>query len=490
MANVDIIVRMIDQTGVASNKTVSNLKNMAGQLAGYTAIATAVAAAISIASKETAKYNAEVRDLSLITGQGAEESSKFLQVLDDFELTAADATSAARFLKEKGLSPTIETLGLLADEYKKIEDPAQRMIFLQENLGRGGAKWANILSQESDALVEAANSANKYLIKTDEQIRKSEIARLALDELGDSVDGYKNKVGDTVNEIIVLNQAMTRANEIVVENGGVIGLNTQNTQEWKDALAQAKEEQLAAADASLALGDSIAETEARIKAEEEALKELSKINAEFLDSVGEITDRNKDYQQSLDEVAQKYRDGQLTTEEYQAAIANLAAEQELASRRMILSMLEQELALDGLTAKETDALLQLGAKWGIYSETAITEARRARDEVNALLAGIQDEDVNINVNTNYSSAATNLAMSQGSVGHASGGGASGLTWVGENGRELVNLPPGSQVYSNGQSERMAGGNDAVVAAIQGIQFPTAAQIGKAVAMAAMQQGNG
>lgn len=473
MATVDIIVRMIDQTGVASNKTVGNLKNMASSLAGYAAIAATVATAISIASKETAKYNAEIRDLSLITGQGAEASSRFLQVLDDFELTAADATAAARFLKEKGLSPTIETLALLADEFKKIEDPAQRMVFLQENLGRGGAKWANVLSQESDALLKAANSANKYLIKTDEQIRKSEIARLALDNLSDTWAGYKNAVGDATNELIVGMQASDRAYKILAEQGVQINSHTASTQAYKDALVQAKEEQLATAKASLALGDSMAEAAEKVKAEEEALRELSKANQEFLSSVEDITDRNKDYQKSLDEVNQKYANGELSAGEYQTAINNLAAEQELASHRMILSMLEQELAADNLTAKETDALLELGAKWGIYSDTAIAEARAARDQVNALLAGIKDKTVRVYVQqlggySEGSSGYNNIAH----PGRASGGGGSGMTWVGENGRELVNLPPGSQVYSNGQSERMSGGQyfNKIASAIEANKF--------------------
>jgi len=458
MANVDIIVRMIDQTGVASNKAVSNLKNMAGQLAGYAAIATTVATVISNASKETAKYNAEIRDLSLITGQGAEASSKFLQVLDDFELTAADATSAARFLKEKGMAPTIETLALLADEFKKIEDPAQRMVFLQENLGRGGAKWANILSQESDALLEAANSANKYLIKTDEQIKKSEIARLAVDDLSDSVQGYKNLIGDTVNEIIVENQAMVRANEILKEQGVAFSFNKENTQEYKDALAQAKQEQMAAAESSLALGDSMAEAAQKVKEEEEALKSLSKANAEFLSMVEGITERNRDYQQSIADINQRYADGEISIDERQSSLDALAAKQEEASHRMILAMLEQELSLDGHTAKETDALLALGTKWGIYSDTAIAEAQAARDQVNALLAGIQDKEVKVRVQTEYSGG--NLATSSNMSGsqvhaRASGGGASGMTWVGENGRELVDLPPGSHVYNNSQSEKMA-----------------------------------
>lgn len=45
----------------------------------------------------------------------------------------------------------------------------------------------------------------------------------------------------------------------------------------------------------------------------------------------------------------------------------------------------------------------------------------------------------------------------GIVGAASGGARSGLTMVGEHGRELVKLPAGSQVYPNEATERMLGG---------------------------------
>jgi hypothetical protein len=45
----------------------------------------------------------------------------------------------------------------------------------------------------------------------------------------------------------------------------------------------------------------------------------------------------------------------------------------------------------------------------------------------------------------------------GIVGAAGGGPRSNMTWVGENGPELVNLSPGSTVYSAGDSKRMAAG---------------------------------
>jgi hypothetical protein len=46
------------------------------------------------------------------------------------------------------------------------------------------------------------------------------------------------------------------------------------------------------------------------------------------------------------------------------------------------------------------------------------------------------------------------ALAGGIIGAASGGIRSNLTLVGEHGRELVSLPPGSMVHSNPDSERM------------------------------------
>ena len=50
---------------------------------------------------------------------------------------------------------------------------------------------------------------------------------------------------------------------------------------------------------------------------------------------------------------------------------------------------------------------------------------------------------------------------------SSGGPASGLTVVGENGPELLNLPGGSHVYSNGQSKNMVGGGNNIHVHVNG-----------------------
>jgi len=207
-------------------------------------------------------------------------------VLDDYELGAEDAITASKALKEKGLVPTIETLAMLSDQYKKIQDPAEKMKFIQDNLGRGGAKWVNVLNQESGALLEATNSINKYLIKTDEQIKKSEIARLQVDELKDSWEGFKNAIGDATNEVIFNNEAQSRAYAILEEQGIAFGSTTYFTQAYKDALKQAKAELLSTAEASIEYTESL-------EAQQAELEAVSKANKELIDAKNSHSERIK-----------------------------------------------------------------------------------------------------------------------------------------------------------------------------------------------------
>lgn len=261
-------------------------------------LAVAVVQTVQEAIKVTDAYNESIRDLSLVSGESAENTSRFIQVLDDFGLTADDAMTAAKALKEKGLSPNIDTLAALADEFKKIKDPAERMAFVQENLGKGGAKWVAVLNQESDALRKTAASVDSYLVKSDEQIKKAEIARLAIDNLSDSWAAFQNRIGDTKNELIFANEASNRAYEILKKQGVEINGATNRTQEYRDALEQAKEELLASGEASIEYTENL-EEQAR------QLEEVSKANRALVDGAIEITSRNKDFAESQQEILQK-----------------------------------------------------------------------------------------------------------------------------------------------------------------------------------------
>ncbi len=84
-----------------------------------------------------------------------------------------------------------------------------------------------------------------------------------------------------------------------------------------------------------------------------------------------------------------------------------------------------------------------------------------RNLVTGLVNGIRSVMPNLRSATNLVGAIAGgiggLFAHGGIIGAASGGARSGLTMVGEHGRELVKLPAGSQVYGNEATERMLGG---------------------------------
>lgn len=154
--------------------------------------------------------------------------------------------------------------------------------------------------------------------------------------------------------------------------------------------------------------NTIAQTEnaAAVQLTEAQVKELTKTNQAYLSSVGSLTNEI----QKFSEKSISLRDEQdnllakkqaLITQGYapesqalqdinnkladnEAAQRKNADEAELAGRRRILSMLEQQLAIDGLDARETEYLLSKGLEWGIYSQDAVDAMRKAQAEVAAL----------------------------------------------------------------------------------------------------------
>lgn len=106
-------------------------------------------------------------------------------------------------------------------------------------------------------------------------------------------------------------------------------------------------------------------------------------------------------------------------------------------------------------------------------DSAAHKAAKFKSDVNKQLNGIHDVDINVRLKVwgmNTMNAALDVVHALGKFGAAhkgkatggvigmaaSGGARSGLTWVGENGPELIDAAPGSQVYSNSDSMRMAG----------------------------------
>jgi hypothetical protein len=96
-----------------------------------------------------------------------------------------------------------------------------------------------------------------------------------------------------------------------------------------------------------------------------------------------------------------------------------------------------------------------------YRAKASLDAARAQYGINGLLRDLRAFDGvwTATMVTNYvrhGKPGTGGGLATGGIkGAANGASASDMTWVGEQGPELVNLPPGSRVHSNPDSQRMA-----------------------------------
>lgn len=221
----------------SNTRTTSGVVDLNAALNIAESAFTKVQAAVVDAYNTYAQYAERVRDLSEISGTSAEQTSRFIQVLDDYQLSAEDAEAATRKLKENGLSPTIYTLASLADAYKKIKDPAQQMQFIQDNLGRGGQKWVNVLQQEGDSLVQQAEQVNKNLILSDQQIQSYEKQRLAMDALHDSVEGIKIATGAYIGQLILNNEVHPKAIAFMKAHNEEVYRGVEYSQQYKDAVA-------------------------------------------------------------------------------------------------------------------------------------------------------------------------------------------------------------------------------------------------------------
>ncbi len=401
---------------------------------------------------EFAKLTDSVRDFALVSGTGAEDASRFIEVLSDFGLTAQDATTAARFLKRDGLSPNIETLAKLADQFKKIKDPAERLVFIEEKLGRGGAAWVNVLNQESDALLERAKAVEKNLVVSEMDVKLREVQRLAMDDGKDAIDSFTTGLGRNMAMVMAWSIADQRAGEIMKENGKSLFFNTHAVSDYSEALKQAMAEQLDAADAAIATGEAYEsetekvkrlaeETEAAFKIISDGItSQIGLINSmqsaenAYTEKSKSLTNQRKETEQELMGLrAQGYWEqsdqiqGTLKKlEDIKQAEADLETERNRQALQFVSNILAENLAREGWTTAEFDAFAKQQEAWGLWSADVVAKARLAWQEADKITASINgipsNKTVMLSIMTNqiYSGLQEHLKREY-QIPHAAGG---------------------------------------------------------------------
>lgn len=137
----------------------------------------------------TLRYSDQVRDLSRASGASAEESSRFIQVADDLQVSFDALKMAAKSSADQGIVLTVDAMAKLQEQYQAIKDPAERADFAIKAFGRSGLEMQKILEMDTEAFRNMAAGIDDSLIMTDDQVKSARELEIALDDMGDSVQG-------------------------------------------------------------------------------------------------------------------------------------------------------------------------------------------------------------------------------------------------------------------------------------------------------------
>jgi len=420
---VEIMVVATDAASQVLRGVTSSFGQLGTMVQSFTAsrafeqLASSVVAFGKDAVDSTVKYANEVRNLSLVSGQSTENTSRFLQVLDDYKLSAEDAMTATRTLTKQGLTPNLETLAKLSDQYLSINDKQKQNEFIIKNLGRAGLQWVDVLNKGSKALLEQGAAIDESLILTQKAVDDARRYEIALDNWNDSVQGLKVSIGQQLLPVLTAMtndmNAAQRAQEILGDefNATVIG-----TDKWNNALAQAKKEQDASteamiknADATAKLGVETEKTKEEIKAQEDAIKALTEQYKSYLDLASNIYSEQKSYDKDLksllkekskleaeyeslsaegwDKNKEKLEENLQAYDEVKDKIQEVEDKHTEAMGKMQYDLLVTKLSVGGLTTAEFQMATQAGVMFGVFDQGSADAAIAMNNLTDKVAAG-------------------------------------------------------------------------------------------------------
>jgi hypothetical protein len=145
-------------------------------------------------------YGETIRELSSITGTGAEETSRLVQTMDDFGIATEKVGTIAEQAAKKGFLLTTETLADLADEYNSLETQEEKNALMTQRLGKAGLELNKVMEEGGDAIREMAAAQSENLILTEQEAAAAEQLRRNIDTATDTWEGYMLVVGGKLAE--------------------------------------------------------------------------------------------------------------------------------------------------------------------------------------------------------------------------------------------------------------------------------------------------
>src|SRR3990172_8659827 len=199
--------RVLDQMNKGLDASIKKTDQIMAGFKDFTKVLGAGAAAIFTLNKGLdatigtyVQYGQQVRELSTNLGISTEETSRLIQVSDDFKISIEEVRTAMQMAAKNGFEPSIENLANLADELQGMEKATDRAARMSKIFGRNWATLNPLLAEGGDALRKNAASIQANLILTEESVKRTREWELALDEWEDRVEAAKIGIGSFLVE--------------------------------------------------------------------------------------------------------------------------------------------------------------------------------------------------------------------------------------------------------------------------------------------------
>lgn len=203
-----------------------SLNDMVKQLTGFNlaqlsagAVLVGAIKTVGDAVRETTDYANTVRKLSLTLSLGTEETSRIIQVFDDYGVSADRVKVALDMMSKNGIAPSIDSLAKLSDKVLAMQDPTERAAALSKIFGRNWADVSEVLFQGGDAIRKQSAAISSNLILTEKEVAASRQYEIATDNLNDAVTGLKTRIGNQLIPVLTtlanaLNDCLTAQDDV------------------------------------------------------------------------------------------------------------------------------------------------------------------------------------------------------------------------------------------------------------------------------------
>lgn len=377
----------LDKVGLGGSKASTAIGGVGDALGGAinpaTAATAAIGAVVGVAAKGIGDFvnlADQVRTFKQLSGATAEESSKFVAVLDDFDISAETGANAmfklgrsvgpnAQALKEMGVEVAknadgsvnlTETTLNVADAYARTTDPAKRAELVTKAFGKSGADLIPVLEQGRKGLDEFFKGAEgNHQLLSDEDLAKAREYELAMDALGDATSGLSREIGQVAAPAVAdfataIAELITAADELggKLNVGGVLGGAIKDT--------------------AYLIGGPIGS----FAAFKDKLGEVTGASEDTAESAEELTEQNEQLQEATEDAADAQRDA-----------AKAAAEQEKALNSLLtaqMGLIDADIRLEETTRKVEQAKQAAAEAFAVASAAAGKDMQANSDNETAV----------------------------------------------------------------------------------------------------------